>query len=85
LKMSLTKEDVEKTVLDFHRIAVRSDRKPATSSTKIFLIATCIVIVAIAVLGYYYWQKKKSPGPNAANASPKVDLSPSTLLPVEIK
>lgn len=59
--MSLSKDDVERIVGDFDKIASRTSKKSATAGgRKILTVSIIAIIVIVAIVGYLYWRKKVS-------------------------
>jgi hypothetical protein len=59
--MSLSKDDVERIVGDFDKIASRTSKKSVTAGgRKILMVSIIVIIVIVAIVGYLYWRKKGS-------------------------
>lgn len=57
--MSKSREDIEKIVSDFDKIAKRDEKKPPVKNVKLMLFVVTILIIAIIVGIYFYMSKNK--------------------------
>jgi flagellar basal body-associated protein FliL len=87
--MSVSREEVEKTVTDFQKISSRPETKLANGNIKIILIITVIVICVLVVGGYLYMRKGKvakagKKGPEVAAAGVPTQTPAQQANPVNI-
>ncbi len=84
--MSHSREEIEKIVGDFNKIASRPEPKSAGKNTKMMMGVLAVVTIAILVGVYFYMQKGKkskavSASPVASPQSlPQVTISPTNFV-----
>lgn len=83
--MSHSREELEKIVGDFNKIASRPEPKSAGKNTKMMMGIMAVVAIAIIVGVYLYMQRgKKSKGiaasPVAPAQAPQVTISPTNFV-----